>query len=134
MVPVSLEADNLHTLLDYSYNFGNFVATRLAAAPTLAVVGKVDSSAAAAQDSPAVSGDMFVEIARVDTDYNPLRVAPVGMADIGPDKVLVPVVRSLEVGCNIAAVVVGDILLSASVGMFVVLAAAVIGTAQLGLV
>lgn len=46
MVPVSLEADNLHTLLDYSYNFGNLVATRLAAAPTLAAVGMVDRSAA----------------------------------------------------------------------------------------
>ena len=67
MVPVSLGADNLHTPLDYSYNLGDFAATRLAVVPTLAAAGLVDRPAAAAWDCLAAFGDMFAETARVDT-------------------------------------------------------------------
>jgi len=70
-------------------------------------------------------------------DYNPLGEAPVGMVDTGPDRVVVPVMRSPEIEYNIAAVAVGDILLPVPVDMFVVLAVAVaaaIGAVQLDLV
>lgn len=63
-------------------------------------------------------------------DYK-LLVDLAGMVDADPDRVLVPVVRSPEAECNIAAVAVGDILLSGSVNMFAVLAVVGIGAVRL---